>query len=314
LINADKPRQWKTDIEASVDLFNTWFMQSAPAAYRTTRIRTTQEVEQAFSLTADLLNITPADIKANPIVLPTLRMSTAPPLARDRLVGLAGTTGTLVKRLEEGKLPKKLKDAALDAHLEQICRVISDLLDVDLFPWIASRTSPTEAQRFRAAIIVADRLCGAIANPIVRNAQEQRQLALIGNYLKARGYAEKVHPASQALTEMPAGTFACRMNVMVRAGAIKVPMDVVIQPRTPRPNRLPILVEAKSAGDFTNTNKRQKEEAQKIRQIRETFGDETDFILFLCGYFSTRYLGYEAAEGMDWVWEHRISDLDQLGI
>lgn len=28
----------------------------------------------------------------------------------------------------------------------------------------------------------------------------------------------------------------------------------------------------------------------------------------------TGYLGYEAAEGLDWVWEHRIDDLAQLGI
>ena len=26
------------------------------------------------------------------------------------------------------------------------------------------------------------------------------------------------------------------------------------------------------------------------------------------------YLGYEAAEGLDWVWEHRIDDLLQLEI
>jgi type II restriction enzyme len=25
-------------------------------------------------------------------------------------------------------------------------------------------------------------------------------------------------------------------------------------------------------------------------------------------------LGYEAAEGIDWVWEHRIDDLAKLGL
>jgi hypothetical protein len=39
-----------------------------------------------------------------------------------------------------------------------------------------------------------------------------------------------------------------------------------------------------------------------------------EFILFLCGYFDSGYLGYEAAEGIDCIWEHRISDLDRLGI
>jgi XamI-like restriction endonuclease len=77
---------------------------------------------------------------------------------------------------------------------------------------------------------------------------------------------------------------------------------------------LPILIEAKSAGDFTNTNKRRKEEATKITQLQQTCGKRVEFILFLCGYFDSGCLGYEAAEGIDWIWEHRISDLDRLGI
>ncbi len=36
--------------------------------------------------------------------------------------------------------------------------------------------------------------------------------------------------------------------------------------------------------------------------------------LFLCGYFDSGYLGYEAAEGIDWVWEHRIDDLAKFGL
>ena len=89
---------------------------------------------------------------------------------------------------------------------------------------------------------------------------------------------------------------------------------MVIQRKTPKPSGLPILIEAKSAGDFTNTNKRRKEEAVKIAQLQQAYGTGVEFILFLCGYFHSGYLGYEAAEGIDWIWEHRITDLDQLGI
>lgn len=69
-----------------------------------------------------------------------------------------------------------------------------------------------------------------------------------------------------------------------------------------------------SAGDFTNTNKRRKEEAQKMQQLRVSHGADLQFILFLCGYFGTDYLGYEAAEGIDWVWEHRIDDLIEFNL
>ncbi len=88
----------------------------------------------------------------------------------------------------------------------------------------------------------------------------------------------------------------------------------MIQPARLRKDRLPILVEAKSAGDFTNTNKRRKEEATKIHQLQATYGPTIVFVLFLCGYFGSDYLGYEAAEGLDWVWEHRIDDFAKLGL
>jgi hypothetical protein len=105
------------------------------------------------------------------------------------------------------------------------------------------------------------------------------------------------------------------LNILVgTAHKVKVPIDVVVQPEQLRKDRLPILIEAKSAGDFTNTNKRRKEEATKVHQLRETFGRSVTFVLFLCGYFGSEYLGYVAAEGIDWVWEHRIDDLKHLGL
>lgn len=72
--------------------------------------------------------------------------------------------------------------------------------------------------------------------------------------------------------------------------------------------------EAKSAGDFTNVNKRRKEEAVKMAQLRSTYGPRVRFNLFLCGYFDGGYLGYEATELIDWVWEHRIDDLAEFGL
>jgi hypothetical protein len=105
------------------------------------------------------------------------------------------------------------------------------------------------------------------------------------------------------------------MNLLVgKILPVKIPVDVVIQPTKPRKGRLPILIEAKSAGDFTNTNKRRKEEATKFHQLQAAYGENVTFVLFLCGYFGSDYLGYEAAEGIDWVWEHRIDDLLKLGI
>jgi len=313
-INADKPHLWKADIQASVDLFNDWFTQFAPAAYRSTRLHTTGQVEEGLLLTRDLKSITPEVLKQKPGILPALRMATCPPLARDRLIGLAHASKSLVLAMECGRLPVRMAVAILDENLDRICATLTKMLDVDIFPWLARKKTPSKQERYRASTIVADRLCGAISDPIVRNAQEKRQLTLVGQYLSRKGYMQKQHH-TPVLPEMEPGTFAFRMVVLAgEPHKVKIPVDVVIQPKRPARDRIPILIEAKSAGDFTNVNKRRKEEATKIRQIRATYGSETRFLLLLCGYFDSGYLGYEAAEGIDWIWEHRLHDLDKSGI
>ena len=315
LINANRPHLWNADIAASVDQFNRWFMQFAPRAFRSTRIKTTEHVKAAVLATGDLRCLDPETIKANPGALPTLRMCTAPPLAVDRLVGLADVRKSLIANMEEGRLSSQMSGEILDANLAKICRILGKLLDHDIFPWLNANKEPTDHERDRASSIVADRLCSAIANPIVRNAQEQRQLQMIGDWLDKRGYRRKPHPVGLPITQMEAGTYCFRLNLVVgKARKVIIPIDVVIQPKKLRNGRLPILIEAKSAGDFTNTNKRRKEEATKFRQLQETFGESVRYILFLCGYFGSEYLGYEAAEGIDWVWEHRIDDLSRLGL
>ena len=147
-INRDNPNLWKNDILQSVDLYNSWFMEFAPRAFRETRVTTASSVERALVDTSYLRNISVELLKNHPEVLPILRMSTCPPIARDRLVGLARVTKSLVENMED----------------------------------------------------------------------------------------------------------------------------------------------------------------------TDTYGDAVSYSLFLCGYFDSGYLGYEAAEGIDWIWEHRINDLEQLGI
>jgi len=94
---------WKADVTQSVYQFNVWFMQFAPVKYRNTRRATTEYVKNALLHTQDFTALTPMTLKAYPNVLPTLRMATAPPLARDRLIGLAGVNPSLVQAMEKNK-------------------------------------------------------------------------------------------------------------------------------------------------------------------------------------------------------------------
>ena len=115
------------------------------------------------------------------------------------------------------------------------------------------------------------------------------------------------------------GDFAIHLDMEGRVSdssdrTVNIPVDLAVLPKSASRGDLPLLFEAKSAGDFTNVNKHRKEEAQKVAQLQRRHGDGIAFVLFLCGYFDPGYLGYEAAEGIDWVWEHRIGDLEKLGL
>lgn len=316
-INRDKPDRWKGDIARSVDMYNDWFLKFAPDAYRTTRIQTTKDVEGTLKATDNLTNVGVRLLKSNPAVLPTLRMSTCPPLAVDRLIGLAGVSKNLVNVMEKkAELPPRMPRWMLDRDLGKIGNTIERMADPDIFVWLGRKKGPSERELYRAATIVADRRCGAVANPIIRNAQEKRQLAAIADWLRRKQYVEAEQGTKY--DRMRPGTFSFRLNVPVaQKGSekpINIPVDAVIMPKGGREGAFALLVEAKSAGDFTNVNKRRKEEAAKMSQLRRSYGNDVRFILFLCGYFDSGYLGYEAAEGIDWVWEHRIDDLGGFGL
>ncbi len=319
-INRTNPDKWKADVAQSVDMYNAWFMAFAPETYRATRKKTTQYVADTLKATNNLTLIDTQFFKTSPQSLGVLRMVTSPPLARDRLIGLAGVPDSLIDRMESrGLLPVRMPQEKLDTALSRIGGVISKLIDKDIFTWLQSGDQPSDPELYRASSIVADRMCGANADPIIRNAQEGRQLQVIKEWLVSRGYRQLLPTEKFDIHNMPAGTFSFRRNVRVKNPSnteefINIPVDVVLQPLTATTGALPILIEAKSAGDFANVNKRRKEEAQKNHQLKLTYGDSARLILFLCGYFSTAYLGYSAAEGLDWVWEHRIEDMALMGL
>lgn len=315
-VNSNKPNRWKEDIVKSVDFYNDWFMKFAPKAYRDQRGAATKQVQEALTLSANLTNVKSEVLREHPSMLEMLRMATAPPIARDRLIGLAGISPNLVRSMElKKRIPPLMKKANVEAELKKISELIMKMADKDIFPWLETGKTPNVEDTLRASTIVADRLCGAQSDPIIRNAQEKRQIASIRRWLEQRGYSFVA--SAGRFDTMKRGTFTFHLNVSVNLETgkqVNIPVDVVIMPKHARADELPLLIEAKSAGDFTNPNKRRKEEATKIYQLRNTYGEKIRYILFLCGYFDSGYLGYEAAEGIDWVWEHRIDDLTEFGV
>ena len=248
-------------------------------------------------------------------------MATAPPLARDRLIVLSYVTTSLVKSMEGAggktpRIPPKMDAAQLEDELSVSRPVIERLADRDLFPWLDDGTDPSPADLHRAATVVADRLCGAAADPIIRNAQEKRQIATLRAWLEARGYRHVTSASIPSVSEMTPGTFTFWYNVPVASGSrsVNITVDGLVMPHRASAGALPLFLEAKSAGDFTNTNKRRKEEAQKMHQLRQSYGSDVRLALFLCGYFRHAVSGLRGRRRIDWVWEHRPDDLALFGL
>ena len=287
-INADKPHLWKADVERSIDFDNDWFVRFAPETYRAQRKVTTGAVLGAFERTRNLTAIVPSVLHESPGLLPILRMVTAPPLARDRLMGLAHVRKSLIDALEgkedrPPRLPQRMKKAELMENLQNLCDVLTELVDDDLLPWVASEKRPGKKDLDRAATVIADRMCGASSDPIIRNAQEKRQLATLGRWLRRHGYREISTRDGKDPYAMPPGTFAFRLSLPAGdpKASVKIPIDCVVKPLDAPSRAFPVLIEAKSAGDGTNTNKRRKEEAQKLHQLKKRYGDDVVFLLYL---------------------------------
>ena len=316
--NLSDPSRWKEDIARSVDFYNDWFLNSAPAVFREARASTSVTVEAGLEATADLRELTKEALRRRPGIIATLRMCTAPPLAIERLIGLAGAPPAMVRRMEKrAELPARMPAEEIERNLASVAEVLQRLLDRDLFTWLDRKSAPNDRERERAIAVVADRLAGSISNPLLRLGQEQRQLNALRAWLADRGYRDAADEADFTFDSMEPGSFRFRANVPAAQPNdrnVNIPVDAVVMPHGAGRRDYPVLIEAKSAGDFTNVNKRRKEEAAKFGQLRLAYGRKITLVLFLGGYFDSGYLGYEAAEGIDWVWEHRPDDLAEVGL
>jgi hypothetical protein len=319
-VNNQKTQHWKKDIAESVDFYNKWFLKYAPKVYRRKRVQTTKQVEKSFEKTSNLKNISVDLLFECPQILPILRMCTAPPLARDRLTGLSQVPKNLVASMKiKEKIPPQMPKKQACQYLKDIIELLSSIFDKDILIWLGNDKKVSKSDIHRAATVIADRLCGSLSNPIIRNAQENRQLTAIKTWLELKGYRYIQSSKIQGFKSLKHGHFTFHLNIPVKlhdsGKEVNIPVDMAVMPKKKSVSaKLPLLFEAKSAGDFTNTNKRRKEEAMKIAQLRATYGKKIQLILFLCGYFDSGYLGYEAAEGLDWVWEHRMGDMAEFGL
>lgn len=299
------PGAWQPDIDRSVAEYDRWYLGESPGMFVQARERAVVEVAEAMRATDDFRAFSATSLIARPGALFVARMCVSPPMARDRFVGFSGANKNLVTAMErDGVTPAKARE--LHARLQAMCDFLRPLLDPVLFRWLGDGRAPTAEERSRTNLVIGERLASAFYLPVLRNAQEARQRELLRAYLEGEGFQES--PARPF--EMSPGTFSFGRDVKVIRGdgaPQKLPVDCAVAPLD---EQLPLAcVEMKSAGDYTNVNKRRKEESDKSEALRRAHGDGAVFLLQLFGYFGRPYLGFEAAAGIDWAWDHRLEDL-----
>lgn len=297
--------QWQPDVDQSVAEYDEWYLAQSPAMFAAARGRAVIEVEEAMRATNDLRAFDADALVSRPGALFVARMCVSPPMARDRFVGFSGANNSLVTAMErDGVIP--LRARRVHMQLQVMCEFLAPLFDPELFRWLDGNRAPTAGERDRALLVVGERLASAFYLPALRNAQEARQREQLRMHLEAEGFEE----SRDAPFDMRPGTFGFGRNVrVVRADGApqNLPVDCVVSPLDAN---LPLAcVELKSAGDFTNVNKRRKEESDKHDALWRAHGERAVFLLQLFGYFGRSYLGFEAAAGIDWAWDHRLDDL-----
>lgn len=312
-VNADKPHLWKADIAASVDQFNQWFMRFAPEAFRSTRVKSTERVKAALHAMRDLRGLDAAALKATPGALPTLRMCTAPPLAVDRLIGLANASKSLIGSMEEGRLAKRMAPELLSENLEAICSILNRLLDRDIFPWLDAGTEPTDYERDRASTIVADRLCSRAGVDMVRSARKQRQRSVIAVVLESLGFVDALGEGNGSLLRNVSRIYAFDVSLpMIMGRAAFLHTDACIFTRE-RFGDTGCLVIDQAIASCRYEAKRNVTASLKRRQaIEMNYQRRMRHALMLSGYYDAGHLGQLAAEGIDWVWQHRPAELGKV--
>lgn len=297
------PQHWIPDIETSVEQYNAWYRAEAPKLYAAAFKQASEAAAGAFDITNAFADFDVARLRAHPQILAVARQAVAPPMARDRMVTLSKVDKTLVKRMEAGGFPRRVDD--LSGQLARIVETVTTTLDPQLFDFVGVGREPTHVDLAGALAVVSDRLARALADPTIRNQQEHRQKELMGAFLGGLGFQLTAEPSWSMSPE----TFVMGRNIPVTKESgrqVALPVDCLICPQSSRPL---LAIEMKSAGDFTNVNKRRKEEATKHEDLKRTYRDDVTMLLQLFGYFDLGYLAYEAGAGIDWAWDHRLDDL-----
>ncbi|MHB8843194.1 MAG: XamI family restriction endonuclease [Nitrospirota bacterium] len=143
---------------------------------------------------------------------------------------------------------------------------------------------------------------------------KKKQFASLKRWFLRRGYKEMASDEVSNLDAMPPGTFSSphTPSAANKQTLVKTSLDCLVMPIRTSKRVKPLVIEIKSSGNATTSLIWRRKEVEKFEKLKERYGNNVEFILLFCGLFDPGYLGFVAAEGIDWVWEHRLNDLRAL--
>jgi hypothetical protein len=310
LMNAGSEANWDADIELSSRNMRAWLASVRPNGV--TRPVLELEITKLIE-SADWANELPSLLATDSRLIKILRSLTRRDIGSEQFSQFIGIGKSRLERLEGGQTVRGLSAEAFDLAAD----LLLNELDSDLAPWVLDQRPPTQAEVGKASVVGADRVVRRVFSTQIRYMHEPRQLDVLEDFLLQRGYRKVSDgPIADPRCDTKPGEFGFRRSVVgtVENGSeLSQSVDVVVKPFGSNDQQLPIFIEAKSMSDVVNPNKRQKEEAQKAASLRRKWerpDDRVNFILLLGGTVPRRYLAVERDSGLDWFWEHRVTDLD----
>lgn len=309
-LNKGKPHRWKEDAERSKKEIIDWLVTASSGGIDREDLE--RKATHAIDLLESTLDVGNA-LKTDPRILPFLRALTRRNIGTSQLATFIGIGEAQVTNCEAGR-------PVHQEIIENITALLELEIDYRVLPWLEASRPPTKDEKKRAVVIAADRILCRSNSTELRYKHEPRQINKLKIFLNNQGMQEiKISKLIDPVRDIKPGTYCCHASVEGLTSENKVlkqTVDILIKPSHAQSTDFPIFIEAKSMADAANPNKRQKEEAHKLDHLQRRWVKDSEhpifFILLLGGIVPIRYLEVEAGSGLDWIWEHRIEDLESL--
>lgn len=296
------------DIARSREFEMETYVSSMRAIYENAVLQNGEIFDIASLETKAFTEITPSAILADSRIIRILRYCLAPSISQMKF-GQLFELATIAK-FERDKVVAKSKLDQLEQLAPRIAEFVNQHLDRSRFVWLVDtltakcRTLANSYAKKWTCSLIADQN----AQTEYRNWRKTQQEAAVEHQLISLGYIKSTFRGQvERRTDINLGEYSKERKVR---GSTSQKADVIV--RRKRDGQL-ILIEAKAVGVQLDAFKRVKECCDKARDWKSNaqLGNVV-VVAVIAGFFVDQNLHALKTSGAAIVWEHRLSDLEDL--